>query len=128
MNEKGDVRAFPVIAASILQLLESASTPQTFSDLFREARANEPVCTACGERACAVSGSMETVSPVLVVNLTWMETPSSSSIAQLVKGALLPFSRLRRRLGRHVSMRRRRLLQGRPLTSPTRGRLHLRLI
>ena len=34
---------------------------------------------------------METVAPVLVVNLTWMETPSSSSIAQLVKGALLPF-------------------------------------
>ena len=34
---------------------------------------------------------METVAPVLVVNLTWMETPSSNSIAQLVKGALLPF-------------------------------------
>ena len=34
---------------------------------------------------------METVAPVLVVNLTWMETPSSDSIAQLVKGALLPF-------------------------------------
>jgi len=47
MNEKRDVRAFPVIAASILHLLESSSTPQTFSDLFREARANEPVsCTA----------------------------------------------------------------------------------
>ena len=47
MNEKRDVRAFPVIAASILHLLESASTPQTFSDLFREARASEPVsCTA----------------------------------------------------------------------------------
>ncbi len=92
MNEKRDVRAFPVIAASILHLLESASTPQTFSDLFREARANEPVsCTACGERACAVSGQMDTVSPVLVVNLTWMETPSSDSIAQLVRGALLPF-------------------------------------
>ena len=92
MNEKRDVRAFPVIAASILHLLESASTPQTFSDLFREARASEPVsCTSCGERACAVSGSMETVSPVLVVNLTWMETPSSESISQLVKGALLPF-------------------------------------
>jgi len=47
MNEKRDVRAFPVIAASILHLLESASTPQTFADLFREARASEPVsCTA----------------------------------------------------------------------------------
>ena len=47
MNEKRDVRAFPVIAASILHLLESSSTPQTFSDLFREARASEPVsCTA----------------------------------------------------------------------------------
>ena len=92
MNEKRDVRAFPVIAASILHLLELASTPQTFADLFREARASEPVsCTSCGERACAVSGSMETVSPVLVVNLTWMETPSSDSIAQLVRGALLPF-------------------------------------
>ena len=34
---------------------------------------------------------METVAPVLVVNLTWMETPSSSSISQLVTGALLPF-------------------------------------
>ena len=92
MNEKRDVRAFPVIAASILHLLESASTPQTFADLFREARASEPVsCTSCGERACAVNGESETVAPVLVVNLTWMETPSSDSIAQLVRGALLPF-------------------------------------
>ena len=92
MNEKRDVRAFPVIAASILHLLESSSTPQTFADLFREARASEPVsCTACGERACAVNGESETVAPVLVVNLTWMETPSSDSIAQLVRGALLPF-------------------------------------
>ena len=47
MNEKRDVRAFPVIAASILHLLESSTTPQTFADRFREARANEPVsCTA----------------------------------------------------------------------------------
>lgn len=89
--EQRDVRTFSVNAALVLNLLATAHSP-TFADLFREARADAPVsCRACGERPCAVSGAMEAVAPVLVVNLTWVSTPAPAAVAQLVRGALLPF-------------------------------------
>ena len=64
---------------------------------------------------------------MLVVNLTWMETPSSDSIAQLVRGALLPFdARWPSAAARKAFINASPSSASRATTTrPTRGRLRL---